>query len=81
MKAALADGDLSAVVFASGSAVRGFIKLGGTNKLPAITIGPRTTKVARDLGFRVMAEAKEQTAEVLVEVIISAVPLEESSNA
>ena len=81
MTTALADADLAAVVFASGSAVRGFIKLGGTNELPAITIGPRTTKVARDLGFRVMAEAKEQTAEVLVEQIVSAVPLEEGSNA
>lgn len=81
MTAALADADLSAVVFASGSAVRGFISLGGPNALPAITIGPRTTKVARELGFRVIAEAKAQTAEVLVQEIVNAVPLEESSNA
>jgi len=81
MTAALADADLSAVVFASGSAVRGFITLGGTNDLPAITIGPRTTKVAREFGFRVITEAKEQTAEVLVQEIVRAVALEESSNA
>jgi uroporphyrinogen III methyltransferase/synthase len=81
MTAALADADLSAVVFASGSAVRGFIRLGGTNELPAITIGPRTTRVARELGFRVIAESGEQTAEELVQEIISAVPLEESCNA
>jgi uroporphyrinogen III methyltransferase/synthase len=81
MKAALADVDLSAVVFASGSAVRGFITLGGTNALPAITIGPRTTRVARELGFQVIAEAKEQTTEDLVKEIVSAIPLEESCNA
>ena len=78
---ALADAGLSAVVFASGSAVRGFIALGGTTSLPAITIGPRTTRVARELGFRVIAEAKEQSTEALTAVIVGAIPLEESNNA
>jgi uroporphyrinogen-III synthase len=78
---ALADVDLSVVVFASGSAVRGFIALGGTAALPAITIGPRTTKVARDLGFHVIAEAKAQSAEALAAVIVGAIPLEESNRA
>ena len=32
--------DLAAVVFASGSAVRGYVKLGGEATLPAVTIGP-----------------------------------------
>jgi uroporphyrinogen III methyltransferase/synthase len=78
---ALADVDLSAVVFASGSAVRGFIALGGTTALPAISIGPRTSKVARELGFRVIAEAKAQSAKALTAVIVGALPLEESNNA
>ena len=81
LTAALADVDLSAVVFASGSAVRGFIALGGTTALPAITIGPRTTKVARELGFHVVAEAKTQSAEVLAAVIVDAIPLEERDRA
>jgi len=81
LREALADADLSAVVFASGSAVRGFIALGGTNALPAITIGPRTTRIARELGFRVIAEAKAQSAEALAAVIVGAIPLEESNNA
>jgi uroporphyrinogen-III synthase/uroporphyrinogen III methyltransferase/synthase len=74
LKAALADGDLAAIVFASGSAIRGFIALGGTTAWPAITIGPRTTKVASELGFRVLAEAGRQSAEALAEAVISAVP-------
>lgn len=78
---ALADVDLSAVVFASGSAVRGFIALGGTSSVPAITIGPRTTKVARELGFRVIAEAKTRSAAALAAVIVGAIPLEESNSA
>ena len=78
---ALADVDLSAVVFASGSAVRGFIALGGTTALPAITIGPRTTKVARELGFRVIAEATRQSAEALAAAIVGAIPLEDSKRA
>jgi uroporphyrinogen-III synthase len=81
LAAALADVDLSAVVFASGSAVRGFIALGGTTALPAITIGPRTTSVARELGFRVIAEAHSQSAEALAAVIVGAIPLEERNSA
>jgi uroporphyrinogen III methyltransferase/synthase len=78
---ALADADLSAVVFASGSAVRGFIALGGTTALPAITIGPRTTAVARELGFRVIAEATAQSAEALAAAVVGAIPLEETNRA
>ena len=81
LTAALADVDLSAVVFASGSAVRGFIALGGTTALPAITIGPQTTNVAHELGFRVIAEAKAQSAEALAAVIVGAIPLEERNSA
>jgi uroporphyrinogen-III synthase len=73
---ALTDDDLAAVVFASGSAVRGFLALGGTPALPAITIGPRTTAVARELGFAVAGEATRQTTLGLADAVVRALPLE-----
>ena len=78
---ALADPDLRAVVFASGSAVRGFIGLGGTKQLPAITIGPRTTSRALALGFRVIAEADSQSVAGLADALARALPLEVKHNA
>jgi uroporphyrinogen-III synthase len=80
-RAALRDADLAAVVFASGSAVRGFLALGGTAAVPAITIGPRTTEVARHLGFRVIAEADKPSAEALAAAVADAIPVEERHRA
>jgi hydroxymethylbilane synthase len=62
---ALADRDVEAIVFASGSAVRGIVELAGENAararaLPAVTIGPKTSGVAREQGFEVAAEARTQ---------------------
>ena len=64
---ALADRDVEAIMFASGSAARGVVELAGEDgarvrALSAITIGPKTSAVARDLGFRVAAEAQSQDA-------------------
>ena len=81
LKRALADPELAAIVFASGSAVRGYVTLGGANSVPAITIGPRTTKVARDLGFKVIAEAQMQSAEALAAAVVSAIPVQEKNRA
>jgi uroporphyrinogen-III synthase len=81
LKSALADAELAAIVFASGSAVRGFLALGGSTAWPAITIGPRTTKVAAQLGFRVLAEAERQSAEALVAAVVRAIPIEERNRA
>jgi uroporphyrinogen-III synthase len=81
LKVALGDADLAAIVFASGSAVRGFVALGGTTTWPAITIGPRTTKVARQLGFRVVAEAESQNAAALADAVIGAIRGEERNSA
>jgi uroporphyrinogen-III synthase len=78
---ALGDSDLSAIVFASGSAVRGFVALGGTTAWPVITIGPRTSEVARRHGFRVIGEARLQSAEALAAAVVDAIPMEESSSA
>jgi uroporphyrinogen-III synthase len=81
LRAALADPGLAAVVFASGSAVRGYFALGGTNKLPAITIGPRTTASAREQGLDVIAEARAQSAEELASAVARAIPLKETKHA
>jgi uroporphyrinogen III methyltransferase/synthase len=81
LRTALADPDLRAVVFASGSAARGFIGLGGTVQLPAITIGARTTTRARELGFRVIAEAETHSMAGLADAVARTLPLEVENNA
>jgi uroporphyrinogen-III synthase len=62
---ALAAGDSEAILFASGSAARGIIalagaKAAGARALRAVTIGPKTSAVAREVGFTVAAEALTQ---------------------
>jgi uroporphyrinogen III methyltransferase/synthase len=81
LRIALADPRLAAVVFASGSAVRGYLALSGTTRVPAITIGPRTTASAREHGFKVIAEAETQSAEDLASAVARAIPLQESKHA
>jgi uroporphyrinogen III methyltransferase/synthase len=68
---ALADPRLRTVVFASGSAVRGLLRLADEDprRLLAITVGPATTEVAAEHGFEVAAEADRPTVEGLLEVI------------
>ncbi len=59
---------LDAVLFTSGSTVRGLLELvpaglrGRVTCLPAICIGPVTAKAARRAGFAVAGEASEHTA-------------------
>jgi uroporphyrinogen-III synthase len=74
--AAMADPDLAAVVFASGSAVGGLVRLGGgaARRLPAITIGPVTTAAARREGFAVVAEADRPGVVGLVAAVVDQVP-------
>jgi uroporphyrinogen III methyltransferase/synthase len=81
LRAALGDPDLRAVVFASGSAVRGFIGLGGSALVPAITIGVRTTARARELGFHVIAEAETQSVAGLAGAVAHVLPLEVENSA
>jgi uroporphyrinogen-III synthase len=52
------------VVLASGSAARSFAVLGAA--VPAVTIGPQTTKVAKQVGLRVAAEAETHDLDGLV---------------
>jgi uroporphyrinogen-III synthase len=56
------EGDV--VVLASGSAARSFAALDAD--VPAVTIGPQTTKVAQGLGLRVAAEADTHDLDGLV---------------
>jgi uroporphyrinogen III methyltransferase/synthase len=58
-------GDL--VVLASGSAARSFAALGVD--LPAVSIGPQTTRVARRAGLRVAGEAATHDLDGLVEAV------------
>jgi uroporphyrinogen-III synthase len=56
--------------------VRGFLELGGTTRVPAITIGPRTTNSARSRGFVVLAEADAQSVAGLADAVVHALPME-----
>jgi uroporphyrinogen III methyltransferase/synthase len=62
------DGDV--VVLASGSAARSFAALGAP--LPAVTIGPQTTRVARSAGLDVVAEARTHDLDGLVDAVAEA---------
>ncbi len=81
LRRALAEPGLAAVIFASGSAVRGFVKLGGTTDLPAITIGPRTSAVARETGFSVAAEAAAPDVHELADAVERAIPIKAGKDA
>jgi uroporphyrinogen-III synthase len=61
------DGDL--VVLASGSAARAFSWLG--LDVPAVSIGPQTTRVAESVGLRVVAEASTHDLDGLVAAVAS----------
>jgi len=65
LREALVDPDVEAIMFASGSAALGVVELAGRDAdraraLRTITIGPKTSAVARELGFEVAAEAQTQ---------------------
>ena len=76
LRCALAEPGLGAVIFASGSAVRGFVKLVAATQVPAITIGPRTSAVARKAGFTVVAEAAAPYVRQLADALERAIPIE-----
>jgi uroporphyrinogen-III synthase len=59
------DGD--AVVLASGSAARAYAAIGGS--APAVTIGPETSRVAREVGLTVAAEAETHDLDGLVTAV------------
>ena len=60
LRAAMAAGPIAAVVFTSGSTVRGLVSLGRAESIdvrdvPAVCIGPETADEARAAGFRILA--------------------------
>jgi hydroxymethylbilane synthase len=60
LRQATARGELAAVVFTSGSSVRGLIALGRDESIdvvsiPSVCIGPETADEARSAGFRILA--------------------------
>ena len=81
LRRALSEPDLSAVVFASGSAVRGFIELGGNPDLPAVTLGPRTSAGARKAGFTVAAEAAVPDVRGLADAVERAIAIKVGKDA
>jgi uroporphyrinogen-III synthase/uroporphyrinogen III methyltransferase/synthase len=70
------DAGLDGVLFASGSAVRGLLRLlpndrrGAARRVPAFAIGPETTAAAVAAGFAVVAQAGEHTATGLAQITI-----------
>ena len=62
------EGDL--VVLASGSAARAFAEL--ELPIPAVSIGPETTRAAREVGIRIIAEARTHDLDGLVEAVAEA---------
>jgi uroporphyrinogen III methyltransferase/synthase len=59
------EGDL--VVLASGSAARSFAELG--TEIPAVSIGPQTTRAAQAAGVKIVAEARTHDLDGLVAAV------------
>jgi hydroxymethylbilane synthase len=81
LAAALEDPQLEAVIFASGSAVRGLVDLSGDaasslRRLKVITIGPRTSAAARDHAFVVTKESGSRDSAGLAAALRSALDQE-----
>ena len=74
LRLALADGQVHAVTFASGSAVRGYVSAVGealARRAPAVTIGPTTSDAVHAAGIPLAAEAAEASIEALVAAVSS----------
>jgi hydroxymethylbilane synthase len=81
LRQAIAEGPVHAVVFTSGSTVRGLRSLAqsaGVDVLtiPAVCIGPETASEARQAGFQVIGVASSQDADALAAATTSALTLQ-----
>jgi hydroxymethylbilane synthase len=81
LRQARAGGAISAVVFTSGSTVRGFVALGRHESIdvlaiPSVCIGPETADEARSAGFRVLAVSPSPDATDLATTTASALALQ-----
>jgi hydroxymethylbilane synthase len=77
LRQAIDEGPFDAVVFTSGSTVRGLRSLAESDgvdvtPIPAVCIGPETAAEARDAGFQVIAVAPSQDAASLAATTVSA---------
>ena len=75
LRAALADGSVDAVTFASASAVRGYVNTVGADlarTVPAISIGPVTSDAITSAGMTIVAEATEASIASLVAATLAA---------
>lgn len=84
--AVLTDPDLGAIVVASGSAVRGLVRLAAEAGLsdrvratPVVAIGPTSREAAREQGLVHVTQASEPTLEALVAAVAAASPTPRSS--
>lgn len=74
---ALADPELAGIVVASGSAVRGLVRLARPGALPAtpvVSIGPTTSDAVRAAGLQLAAEAARPDDDALLDAIGSLPP-------
>ncbi len=81
LRTAMADGPIAAVVFTSGSTVRGLVSLGNAESIdvrsvPAVCIGPETADEARTAGFRILAVAPAPNSAALAAAIAGASALQ-----
>jgi hydroxymethylbilane synthase len=81
LRDALAAGSFAAVVFSSGSTVRGLIRLGDAESvdirsIPAICVGPVTAREARSAGFKILAVSAEPTAAAVADAAAAALARE-----
>jgi uroporphyrinogen-III synthase len=81
LRQAMAEGPIDAVVFTSGSTIRGLRSLAESDALdvtsiPAVCIGPKTADEAMHAGFQVIAVASSQDASGLAATIASALTLQ-----
>jgi uroporphyrinogen-III synthase len=81
LQAAVIDGSIAAVVFTSGSTIRGLLSLGEAESIdvrsfPAVCIGPETADEARAAGFRILAISPTPTSSALATSTASALALQ-----
>ena len=81
LRRAVSAGPMDAVVFTSGSTVRGLVALGRDEtidvlSIPSVCIGPETADAARAAGFRVLAASTEPDVSALATATAQALALQ-----
>ncbi|HUG29813.1 MAG TPA: hydroxymethylbilane synthase [Candidatus Limnocylindria bacterium] len=84
LRRALAAGSFDAVLFTSGSTVRGLVALAGAesievSSIPSVCIGPETATAAAEAGFRVLAVSPTPDSAALATATADALALRQES--